>query len=61
MVPINQSRVMALELKNAGKTFEFIELPGEDHWLSQSETRIRMLTEIERFLAKHLAATGSSN
>ena len=61
VVPINQSRVMALELKNAGKTFEFIELPGEDHWLSQSETRIRMLTEIERFLAKHLAATGSSN
>jgi dipeptidyl aminopeptidase/acylaminoacyl peptidase len=61
VVPIDQSRVMALELKNAGKTFEFVELPGEDHWLSQSETRIRMLTEIERFLAKHLAATGSSN
>ena len=27
-----------------------IELPGEDHWLSRSETRQRMLTETLRFL-----------
>ena len=56
VVPIEQSRVMAHALKEAGKQFEFVELPGEDHWMSQSTTRIRMLTELERFLAKNLAA-----
>lgn len=61
VVPFEQSRVMALALRNAGKTFELVELPGEDHWLSQSETRIRMLTEIERFLAKNLSAPGGTN
>ena len=37
-------------LRRAGKSVEFIELPGEDHWLSRSETRQRMLTETLRFL-----------
>lgn len=61
VVPIEQSQVMARALKEAGKPFEFVELPGEDHWLSQSETRIRMLTEIEKFLAKNLAPTATTN
>lgn len=61
VVPIEQSRAMALALRNAGKTFEFVELPSEDHWLSQSVTRIRMLTEIERFLAANLAPSGATN
>ncbi len=61
VVPIAQSRIMARALKKAGKRFELVELPDEDHWLSQSATRIRMLTELERFLAMNLAATGSSN
>jgi dipeptidyl aminopeptidase/acylaminoacyl peptidase len=56
VVPIEQSRVMALALKDAGKKFEFIELPGEDHYLSTSETRIRVLTELEKFLAKNLSS-----
>ncbi len=61
VVPIEQSRVMALALKAAGKPYELIELPGEDHGLSQSVTRIRMLTELERFLAKHLAPASAAN
>jgi acetyl esterase/lipase len=61
VVPIEQSRVMARALKEAGKPFELIELPGEDHWLSQSVTRIRMLTEIERFLAKNLDSGATAN
>lgn len=61
VVPIEQSRVMARALKDAGKPVELIELPGEDHWLSQSATRIRMLTELEKFLAKNLAPTATTN
>jgi len=31
-----------------------VTLPGEDHNLSRSETRMRVLQELETFLAKHL-------
>jgi dipeptidyl aminopeptidase/acylaminoacyl peptidase len=53
VVPIQQSRVMAEALRRAGKPVEFVELPGEDHWLSRSETRQRMLAETVRFLETH--------
>lgn len=53
VVPIEQSRMMADALRKAGKPFEFIELNGEDHWLSRSETRLQMLTETVRFLQAH--------
>ena len=54
VVPIAQSRVMARALKDAGRPHTFIELPGEDHWLSRSTTRIRVLEETARFLETHL-------
>lgn len=54
VVPIEQSELMARALTDRGKPFEFIRLPGEDHWLSRSETRLRVLTEIETFLREHL-------
>ena len=50
VVPIEQSRLMESALRRAGKPVEFVELPGEDHWLSRSETRQRMLAETLRFL-----------
>ena len=50
VVPIEQSRVMAEALRRAGRPVEFIELPGEDHWLSRSATRRQMLAETVRFL-----------
>jgi acetyl esterase/lipase len=50
VVPIEQSRVMAEALRRAGKPVEFVELPGEDHWLSRSATRLQMLAETVRFL-----------
>jgi dipeptidyl aminopeptidase/acylaminoacyl peptidase len=53
VVPIEQSRVMAEALRRAGKPYEFIELSGEDHWLSRAETRERMLVETVRFLEAH--------
>lgn len=54
VVPVAQSREMAKALKSLDKPHTFIELPGEDHWLSRSESRTRVLTEMETFLAKHL-------
>lgn len=53
VVPIVQSRVMSDALRRADKHHEFIEMDGEDHWLSRSDTRERMLTETLRFLQAH--------
>jgi dipeptidyl aminopeptidase/acylaminoacyl peptidase len=54
VVPIDQSESMARALEKLDKPFEFIRLPGEDHWLSRADTRLKVLTEIERFLREHL-------
>jgi dipeptidyl aminopeptidase/acylaminoacyl peptidase len=54
VVPIAQSEIMAHALEQAGKTYAFIRLAGEDHWLSRGETRLQVLTEIEKFLAANL-------
>lgn len=56
VVPIAQSQKMIKAL--GGAPHELIELPGEDHWLSRSATRIRVLAEMERFLGKYLAKVG---
>lgn len=54
IVPVAQSREMAKALKSLAKPHTLIELPGEDHWLSRSDSRTRVLTEMEAFLATHL-------
>ena len=54
VVPPGQSETMARALAAAGKPYEYVKLPGEDHWLSDGATRTRVLEEIEAFLAEHL-------
>jgi dipeptidyl aminopeptidase/acylaminoacyl peptidase len=54
VVPIIQSRDMESALRAAGKTVEFVELEGEDHWLSGAKTRLATLQALDAFLAKHL-------
>ncbi len=54
VVPIQQSKAMERALLEAGKQVTLVTLPGEDHNLSRSETRMRVLQELEAFLAKHL-------
>lgn len=54
VVPVTQSREMAKALKSLSKPHTLIELPGEDHWLSRGASRIRVLTEMETFLATYL-------
>jgi len=56
-VPPSQSRIFADLLRQKGKAVELIELPGEDHWLSASPSRLTVLTALDRFLAAHLGRT----
>lgn len=54
VVPIDQSKVMQKALRKAGKDVELIELKGEDHWLSYSESRVAMLRAVAAFVEEHL-------
>lgn len=56
VVPIDQSRRMERALRAAGKDVRFVELTGDDHWLSDPGTRIQMLREMDTFLGQHLRA-----
>ena len=53
VVSFEQSTKMADALKDAGKPYEFIELKGEDHWLSRSDTREQMLEATLAFVQKY--------
>jgi dipeptidyl aminopeptidase/acylaminoacyl peptidase len=54
VVPESQSQQMVRELQKLKKPVTFVSLAGEDHWLSQTETRVRMLKELDKFLSEHL-------
>ena len=53
VVPIDQSKRMRKALERAGKPVEFVELKGEDHWLSREETRLAMLRSAVSFVETH--------
>jgi dipeptidyl aminopeptidase/acylaminoacyl peptidase len=55
VVPIVQSRTMERALQGAGKSVQFVELEGEDHWLSGSKTRLETLKALDVFLTEQLA------
>ena len=54
VVDIRQSRVMEEALRKAGKEVTLVELKGEDHWLSQGETRIEALKAAADFVDRHI-------
>ncbi len=56
VVPIAHSIQMRDALRAAGKPVEFVELKGEDHWLSTAATRIEMLKASIAFIDKHVGA-----
>ena len=53
VVPYAQSVLMEDALTDAGKQVELITLSGEDHWLSQPETRTAMLRAAVDFVERH--------
>jgi dipeptidyl aminopeptidase/acylaminoacyl peptidase len=54
VVPNEQSARMAQALTAAGKNVTVVTLSGEDHWLSGSDTRVKVLHELEGFLKSQL-------
>ncbi|MDJ0760712.1 MAG: alpha/beta fold hydrolase [Woeseiaceae bacterium] len=56
VVPIEQSRVMHKALRRADKDVTFIQLKGEDHWLSYGDTRLAALGAISEFVERHIGA-----
>ncbi len=54
VVPNAQSDQMARALKAAGKSVAVTTLPGEDHWLSLTGTRVHVLKDLDAFLGEHL-------
>jgi dipeptidyl aminopeptidase/acylaminoacyl peptidase len=53
-VPIEQSEIMEKALRKAGKKVEFVRMPGDDHYMSLEQTRLRVLQEVEKFLAANI-------
>lgn len=53
VVPFKQSAAMADALKDAGKPYELVVMPNEDHWLSRSATRQQMLEAAVAFVQKN--------
>jgi acetyl esterase/lipase len=53
VVDYSQSVAMERALKQQGKSVEFVTLPGEDHWLSRSATRLQMLTAADSFIERY--------
>jgi dipeptidyl aminopeptidase/acylaminoacyl peptidase len=54
LVAPDQSLDMVRALTRAGKSVKLVKLPGDDHWLSHSQTRTQMLKELDGFLAAQL-------
>ncbi|HEX8900528.1 S9 family peptidase [Vitreimonas sp.] len=54
VVPVEQSRLMVERLRAAGKPHRFVEMQGDDHWLSNAETRTQMLRELNTFLDENI-------
>lgn len=54
VVPPSQSQNFDRLLTQHGKAHELVLLAGEDHWLSTSQGRQRLLDSLETFLARHL-------
>lgn len=54
VVRVRHSKRMYKALKGAGQKVKFVELDGEDHHLSQADTRRQALKEIVKFLNKNL-------
>jgi dipeptidyl aminopeptidase/acylaminoacyl peptidase len=54
VIPTDQIELMSNALKAGNKSFKLVKIPGDDHWLSTSQARVRALTEIDAFLQANL-------
>ncbi len=54
VVPIDHSLNMRNALRAANKKYEYVELDGEDHWLSTGATRTEMLQRSIEFIDRYI-------
>ena len=54
VVPMRQSVRMRNALNRANRPVELIRLKGEDHWLSESPTRLATLQAVSEFVDEHI-------
>lgn len=54
VVPMRQSVRMKNALNRANRSVELIRLKGEDHWLSESATRLATLQAVSDFVDEHI-------
>jgi dipeptidyl aminopeptidase/acylaminoacyl peptidase len=57
-VPSGQSDRMNNALKAKGKAVTYLKINGDDHGLTENESRRRVLTALGEFLAKYLKPNG---
>lgn len=60
-VPFKQSEQMKKALKRAKKNVTLVELKGENHHLSNNETRLQTLEELVKFVNTHIGAQSISH
>ena len=53
-VPVKHSIEMRDALLKAGKNVTYVELPDEDHYLTNNENRVATFKAIDQFLDKYL-------
>lgn len=61
VVPFAHALRMLDALNAAKKPVEFVELKGEDHWLSRGKTRTEMLSQSITFINKYIGAKASAS
>jgi dipeptidyl aminopeptidase/acylaminoacyl peptidase len=54
VVPVTQAEIMQRALKSFDRRVTFVQLAGDDHYLSQGATRLQVLKETEKFLQASL-------
>jgi dipeptidyl aminopeptidase/acylaminoacyl peptidase len=53
-VPVYEAEQLAQRLRELGRRVEVIILPDEGHTISKVENRIKIYTEVVRFIRQHL-------
>jgi dipeptidyl aminopeptidase/acylaminoacyl peptidase len=53
VVPMEQSEEMETALRHAGKPYQFIQIDGEDHWLTREAGRVQTLEATMAFVEKY--------
>jgi dipeptidyl aminopeptidase/acylaminoacyl peptidase len=54
-----QARSMASALQKAGKSVTVVDLGQQGLWWQQAPARVKVLQELEKFLAEHLSPTAA--